>query len=121
MTQGRHSFMAEKCCHKILGPMTYKGTYDTTLFEKGIEKILPPELSPGEIIIIDSTTFHKSKRTKNFMENPHCHVLFLPPYSPYFNSIERFLAWFKGQIRELINTVSSLEQAIDHVFNSCTY
>ena len=100
--------------------MSYKGACNAVLFEKWIKKMLLPQLSPGQLIIRDNATFHKSKRTKNLMESPHCQ-LFLVSYSPDFNPIERFWVWFKGQIRDLINTVSFLEQAIDHVFNSCTY
>ena len=47
----RHSFVAAKCGKKILAPMTYKGTCNSTLFEKWVEKILMPELRPGQIII----------------------------------------------------------------------
>jgi len=78
MTQARHSFVAAKCGHKILAPITYKGICNTALFEKGIEKILLPKLSPGQLIIMDNATFHKSKCTKNLMESAHCPLLFCP-------------------------------------------
>lgn len=117
----RHRFVAAKCGKKILAPMTYKGTCNSTLFEKWVEKILMPELRPGQIIIMDNATFHKSERTKMLIESAECHLLFLPPYSPDFNPIEQFWAWFKSQIREVIGTFSSLEEAINHVFNSCNY
>lgn len=115
----RHSFVAAKCGKKILAPMTYKGTCNSALFEKYVEKILTPELKPGQIIIMDNATFHKSERTKMLIESAGCRLLFLPPYSPDFNPIEQFWAWFKAQIREVIGSSLSLEEAINYVFNSC--
>ena len=114
----RHSFVAAKCGKKILAPMTYEGTCNAQLFEKWIEKILLPELKRGQIIIMDTATFHKSERTKILIESAGCQLLFLPPYSPDFNPIEMFWAWFKTQIREVIGSFLSLEEAINHVFNS---
>ena len=77
--------------------MTYKGTCNGKLFEGWVEKFLLPQLKPGQTIIMDNATFHKSKRTKNLIESAGCHLLFLPPYSPDFNPIEQFWAWFKGK------------------------
>lgn len=99
--------------------MTFKGTCNTQLFEIWAQKILIPELKKGQIVIMDNATFHKSERTKNLIEGAGCQLLFLPPYSPDLNPIEQFWAWFKGQIRESIGTFSSLEAAINYVFNSC--
>lgn len=113
--------MAAQCGKKILAPMTYKGTCNTALFEKYVEEILIPELNPGQIIIMDNATFHKSERTKMMIESVGCQLLFLPPYSPDFNPIEQFWSWFKRQIPEVISSFSSLEDAINHVFNSCNY
>ena len=115
----RHSFVAAKCGKKILAPMTYKGTGNSQLFEKWVEKVLLPEIKQGQIIIMDNATFHKSLNTKLLIESAGCQLLFLPPYSPDFNPIEKFWAWFKRQIREIINTFTSLEHAINYVFNSC--
>lgn len=99
--------------------MTYKGTCNTKLFEIWVEKMLLPELKKGQTIIMDNAVFHKSERTKILIESAGCQLLFLPPYSPDLNPIEQFWAWFKAQIREVIDTFSFLEEAISHVFNSC--
>ena len=99
--------------------MTFNDTCNTQLFEIWVEKILMPELKKGQIIIMDNATFHKSERTKMLIESAGCQLLFLPPYSPDLNPIEHFWAWFKKQIREIIGSFSSLEEAINHVFKSC--
>ncbi|MCH9763681.1 MAG: transposase [Gammaproteobacteria bacterium] len=44
---------------------------------------------------MDNAAFHKSEETKSLVSNAHCHLLFLPPYSPDFNSIAKFWANYK--------------------------
>lgn len=82
-----------------------------------IEKFLVPELMPGQIVIMDNATFHKSKKTHELIEKAHCKLIFLPPYSPDFNPIEKYWAWFKSQVKLIIHQFSNLSQAIDYVFN----
>ncbi|WP_423751891.1 transposase [Holospora curviuscula] len=40
-------------------------------------------------VITYNTAFHKSKKTKESIKLERCKLIFLPPYSPNFNSIER--------------------------------
>jgi len=82
-----------------------------------IETFLVPVLKPGQVVILDNATFHKSEKTRRLIENVGCSLLFLPPYSPDLNPIEKFWAWFKARIRKLIQNFSTLAQAIDHVFS----
>lgn len=82
-----------------------------------IEKFLIPELSPGQVVIMDNATFHKSKKTQELIEKASCRVLFLPPYSPDLNPIEKYWAWFKNQVRSIIHLFPNLSQTIDYVFN----
>ncbi|MDB6095812.1 MAG: hypothetical protein JWM09_90, partial [Francisellaceae bacterium] len=77
---------------------------------------LLPALSPGYILIMDNATFHKSESTKRLIEKAGCHQLFLPPYLPDLNPIEKFWANLKVKIRKLISKYSSLAEAIDQAF-----
>lgn len=113
----RESFIAAKRSSEILSPLCFQGTCYTKLFEMWIEKFLVPELKPGQVVIMDNATFHKSKRTQDLIEKAGCKLIFLPPYSPDLNPIEKYWAWFKAQIKSMINQFSSLSQTIDHVFN----
>ena len=112
----RESFIAAKCGSKILAPFCFKGTCDTLLFNLWIEEILIPELKPGQVVILDNATFHKSEKTKRLIEDAGCTLLFLPPYSPDFNPIEVFWANFKAKIRNIIRLFSKLSEAIDFAF-----
>lgn len=113
----RESFVAAKCGSQILAPFCFQGTCNTALFDMWIEVSLVPVLKPGQVVILDNATFHKSEKTRRLIESAGCTLLFLPPYSPDLNPIEKFWAWFKAKIRNLIKNFPNLSQAIDHVFS----
>jgi transposase len=112
----RENFIAAKVDHKIFAPLCYKGTCNTVLFNMWIEKMLVPELHPGQIVIMDNAAFHKSARTRELIEQRGCRLVFLPPYSPDLNPIEKFWAHFKHRVRSILNQFETLSQAIDHAF-----
>lgn len=112
----RESFIAAKKQSTIFAPFCYTGTCNTPLFNTWLEKICIPELEPGDVLILDNASFHKSKTTIEMIQNAGCEVLFLPPYSPDMNPIEKFWANFKRRVKEVIKAFSSLAEAIDHTF-----
>jgi transposase len=113
----RESFIAAKCGAKILAPMCFKGTCNTELFNIWLEEFLVPELVPGQILIMDNATFHKSVKTKEIIEKAGCKLKFLPAYSPDLNPIEKFWAFLKNKIRASIHKFCSLSKAIDFAFS----
>lgn len=113
----RESFIAAKCASKIFAPFCFQGTCYTKLFEMWIEKFLVPELRPGQVVIMDNASFHKSKKTQEMIEKAKCTLIFLPPYSPDLNPIEKYWSWFKAQVKSMIHRFSNLSQTIDYVFN----
>ena len=50
--------------------------------------------------IIDNATWHKTKKVKEFCEENSITLLFLPPYSPEFNPIERVWSFLKSKVRQ---------------------
>lgn len=113
----RDSFIAAKCQSKVLAPLCFQGTCNTRLFDLWVEQFLVPQLRAGQVVILDSASFHKSQRTRNLIEQAGCRLLFLPPYSPDLNPIERFWAWFKKKVRSVIGQFKTLSEAVDYVFN----
>jgi transposase len=73
-------------------------------------------LKPGQVVILDNATFHKSEKTRSLIEAAQCELIFLPSYSPDLNPIEIFWANLKSKVRENLKTFSSLSQAIDAAF-----
>lgn len=113
----RESFIAAKCGSEILAPLCYKGTCNTILFNLWVEDFLIPVLKPGQVVILDNATFHKSIKTRKLIEDAGCTLLFLPPYSPDYNPIETYWANFKAKIKRVIHNFLNLADAIDFVFS----
>jgi transposase len=97
---------------KIIAPLVYSGTTNTAVFNDWVKTHLCPALRPGQTVIMDNASFHKSKETVNLIEAVGCHVLFLAPYSPDFNPIENFWGTLKGRVRIISKHLSSLKDAI---------
>lgn len=73
------SFIAAKNQSNILAPFCYIGTCKTQLFNTYLKQILIPQLKPGQVIILDNASFHKSKESLEIMEKARCEEFFLPP------------------------------------------
>ena len=114
----RESFVAALSDGAILAPFCYEGTCNTELFNFWVEHCLVPVLKPGQVVILDNATFHKSEATRKLIENSGCFLLFLPPYSPDLNPIEKFWANLKFKIRSVITQFDSLQNAVDFSFKS---
>jgi transposase len=83
----------------LIAPFVFEGYCDSRLFAAYIEKILIPELSPGQIVIMDNASFHKNKQIQLMLEKAECELFYLPPYSPDFNPIEHYWAKIKHSMR----------------------
>jgi transposase len=79
--------------------MTLEGAADTAAFEVFVECYLRPTLEPGQIVVLDNLSIHKSRRVRELIEEAGCRVLFLPTYSPDFNPIELAFAKIKTSLR----------------------
>lgn len=112
----RESFIAAQNQSTILAPFCYTGTCNTDLFNVWLQQMLIPELKPGQVVILDNASFHRSKTSVEMIQKAGCEVLFLPPYSPDLNPIEKFWANFKKRVRESLKLYTSLAEAIDQSF-----
>lgn len=94
--------------------MCFTGTCNTLLFNAWIENLLLPSLKPGQTIIMDNASFHKSEITKKLIKKAGCELIFLPAYSPDLNPIETYWANLKYKIKSNIQNFTTLSQAIDY-------
>lgn len=98
---------------KLLSPMCFEGTCDTGVFNAWLKQMLIPSLLPGQLLVLDNASFHKSAESQQLVEAAGCKVLFLPPYSPDLNPIEKYWANMKSKVRELLPKVATLAEALD--------
>jgi len=101
---------------QLLAPMRFEGYCDTLVFNAWLEHVLLPELQPGQIVLMDNASFHKSSTTKTLIESKGCTLKYLPTYSPDFNPIEPQWAILKARLRKHKRPDQSLGEAIDMIF-----
>jgi transposase len=93
--------------------MALEGTTDTEAFRAYVRQVLVPTLRPGDIVVMDNLSPHKSDHTLKLITEVGAEVLFLPAYSPDFNPIEMMWSKIKSFLRSLeARTVSDLITAI---------
>jgi len=80
----------------IVAPFVLSGPINRAAFEAYIERVLVPELRPGDVVVMDNLSSHKRPRTKALIEGAGAQLLFLPPYSPDFNPIENAFSKLKA-------------------------
>lgn len=100
-----------------IAPLVFNGICNTELFDKWVERFLIKELKPGQVVVMDNATFHKSGKVKTLIESVGCRVVFLPPYSPDLNPIEKFWANMKRWLAENLTNFTSIFDALSKFFS----
>lgn len=94
------TFIAGLRCHALIAPWIVNAPMNTAIFEHYVETQLAPELSPGDVVILDNVGFHKSQRAAELVRQRGAWLLFLPPYSPDLNPIEMAYSKLKALLRK---------------------
>lgn len=70
-------------------------------------------------IICDNARYYHAQLVKDFLANSKIELVFLPPYAPNLNLIERFWKFFKKTMlySKYYETFSAFKQACDDFFN----
>ena len=112
----RSNIVAGLCQGKWVAPMEYSGTTDSILFAYWFENCLLKEIGRDKVIILDNATFHKKSVLSDLAKKYNCEVLFLPPYSPDLNPIEKKWAWLKKMLRKILPNFNSFDLALQNSF-----
>ena len=84
----------------LTAPAVFDGPIDGASFLAYIEQVLTPTLAPGDIVIMDNLSCHKSPAVRRAIEAVGAQLWFLPKYSPDFNPIELAFAKLKAILRK---------------------
>lgn len=107
------TFIAALRHDRLSAPWIIDGPMDGTLFLTYLDKILGPELQPGDLVICDNLSSHKVSGVKQIVENNGARLLYLPAYSPDLNPIEMAFAKLKAALRcAAQNTLQGLIEAV---------
>lgn len=107
------TFIAALRHDSITAPMVIDGAINGEVFLAYVQKLLCPTLRPGDIVIADNLGSHKVSGVKEAIQATGATILFLPPYSPDFNPIEKLFAKLKALLRKAAKrTVTALWEQI---------
>ncbi len=82
-------------------------------FLRFVVDVLCPALTPGQVVVMDNLSAHKGPEVRAAIEGVGCRALFVPPYSPEYNPIERLWSKLKARLRKIgARTQEALEMAI---------
>jgi transposase len=93
--------------------MVLDGPIDGNSFAGFCEWLLAPSLFPGDLVVMDNLSSHKSLRAVQAIEAIGASVVYLPPYSPDLNPIENVFSKVKQLIRGI--RPRSFQQIVDAV------
>jgi len=75
-----------------VAPMVADGPMEGEVFRAYVDHCLVPVLRPGDIVILDNLSSHKVGGVREALAAAGANLLYLPPYSPDLNPIEKFFA-----------------------------
>jgi transposase len=114
--------------------MALEGATDTETFRAYVREVLVPTLRPGDMVIMDNLSPHKSDQTLALIAHAGAQVLFLPAYSPDLNPIEKMWSKIKALLRSAeartpADLITAIGQALARItpkdalgwFTSCGY
>jgi len=107
------TFVAGLRLNGLAAPFVIDQPINRHIFETYIERVLVPDLRPGDVVIMDNLSSHKGPAVRMMIEAAGAQLLYLPPYSPDFNPIENAFAKLKARLRKVAaRTIPTLWDAI---------
>jgi len=95
----------------MIATMTIEEATDTEIFLAYVEQVLCPALQSGDVVVMDNLSSHKVNGVRELIQKAGAEVLYLPPYSPDLNPIEK--AWAK--LKQLLRSAKArTQEALDH-------
>jgi transposase len=83
---------------------------EPAIFNFWLGHSLLSEIIENSLVAMDNANFHKSEKTKELVEKFSCRLLFLSPYSPDLNPIEKFWASMKAKIKKIADSYQEFKR-----------
>ncbi|RRD32955.1 hypothetical protein EII28_12445, partial [Fusobacterium nucleatum] len=103
----------------FMEPLVFEGACTREVVESWLEALVErlPRDANGEkqphVVVMDNAAFHKGGRVKEIMKKARCLLLYLPPYLPQFNPIERCWLSVKCKVGQWLDWGMDLRQAVE--------
>jgi len=97
----------------IAAPMILDGAMDGDMFIAYVTHVLLKELRSGDVVVMDNLPAHKVAGVRAIIEGIGAKLMYLPPYSPDFNPIEKAFSQIKAFLKKTAaRTKEKLDAAI---------
>jgi transposase len=105
----------------ILAAMTVESATDREVFLTYLDEVLCPKLKSGDVVVMDNLSTHLMDEVRERIEAAGAELIYLPPYSPDLNPIEK--GWSK--LKQLLGaskarSVKALDHAIEMLLPQIT-
>ena len=115
------TFVAGLRVDGIAAPFVLDGPINRDAFQAYVDRVLVPELRPGDVVVMDNLSSHKGPAVRAAIERAGATLRYLPPYSPDFNPIENAFAKLKALLRKAAErTVGALWDRIGIAIDAFT-
>jgi transposase len=94
------TFIAGLTARGLIAPMVLDGPMDAAAFTAYVEQVLAREARRGDLVILDNLPAHKTARVRAALTRCRIAYLYLPPYSPDLNPIEKAFSKLKALLRK---------------------
>jgi transposase len=114
----------------MVAPCVLDGPINGEAFTAWVEQFLVPTLSPGDTVILDNLSSQKGPKVRELIRAAGADVVFLPPFSPDFNPIEKAFAILRNAAERTVdalwNTIGRIvglfsPQECANYFAACGY
>ena len=113
----RTNIVSAQCGNEYIATFVYDWATKAVWFEVWFEWHLCPLLSPGKVIIMDNALFHRKPKLEQIARIYGLRIIWLPPYSPDLNRIEKLWANLKNWLKSFARLFDTIQNAIHHYFN----
>jgi transposase len=102
----------------FIAPLVVDGAMTSELFLAYVQRVLIPELKPGDVVVMDNLSCHTQKAVREVLEAAGCRVEYQPPYRPDCNPIELAFSKLKRLLRKAAErTVEGLWSALGRLLD----
>jgi transposase len=113
------STIAAMTVRGMVAAATFDGATDADTFVAFVREGLVPTLEPGQFVVLDNLSAHKTPAVRHLIESARAMLLPLPPYSPDLNPIEQAISKIKTVLRKLARRdIDGLLDGIDEALGS---